>query len=147
MAYGKKRSVNARTLHHNNNRRTAKATLAGKTIVLVIVVAVLAVLVALLISFLRNPERVAKSELEDMAKNYYENSFYAKLTDKDVLENYKVSGLPDLTARQLILHDISKPSEVFEKYCDKDTTRVKIFPEEPYGKTDYRIEYKYNCEY
>ena len=105
------------------------------------------------------PEKIAHRELEKIAKDYYENYFYdnytANFSDSERNEKLaKISknGFPHTMLRQLLLYDDGKhansaPNFRYEGYtCDTNKTYVIYFPEEPYGKTDYRVEYHYDCK-
>lgn len=99
------------------------------------------------------PKASVERELESLAKDYYENYYYDSLENPaEVLAEFRETGLPTAYLRKLLAFDNGRhaaSAEVFDsaKYkCDTNTTGVKIFPEEPYGKTDYRVEYKYACE-
>lgn len=147
MAYDKKQNKYARTYHSSmNSRRRSAGSPISKAIIVLILVAMLIGLIMILMSFLRDPERLAKSEIESLTSEYYKD-FYFGITDKSVLEKYNQVGLPILTARQLILHNPTRKAEILKEYCDENETRVRIFPESPYGENDYRVEYKYTCEF
>ena len=147
MAYAKRK--NARAMHvriPGGTKKTIPAT--GKVILGVILVATIMVVVAILMAFFSDHERLAKNEFEALASNYYEDYFYEKITDAKALDKYKETGLSVLTLRQLVLHEPSLGgTENVEKYCDLNLSYAKIFPQEPYGKKDYRVEYKYVCDW
>ena len=43
--------------------------------------------------------------------------------------------------------DTDKNKEVIDEFtgCDKNKTKVIFYPEDPYGKTDYKIETELSC--
>ena len=107
-----------------------------------------------------NPQRVAERKLEELAVDYYENYFYDKFVStvpKDekekVFKDYSEHGFAPVYLRQLLLFDNERDIG-YEKYfntttysCDRNATKVQIFPVEPYGKKDYRVEYTSSCNY
>lgn len=147
MAYAK--SKNARAMHVRIPASPKKTIpMTGKIILGVILIATIMVVVTVLIAYFSNPERLTKNEFGALASNYYEDYFYEKITDAKALEKYKETGLSVLTLRQLVLHEPSLGgTENVEKYCDLNLSYAKIFPQEPYGKKDYRVEYKYVCDW
>ena len=147
MAYAK--SKNARTIHVRIPSGTKKSIpTTGKVILGVIFIATIMVATAVAIAFFSNPERLTKNELGALVSNYYENYFYEKITNAEVLDKYKDTGLSILTLRQLVLHEPRLGgTENVEKNCDLNLSYAKIFPQEPYGKKDYRVEYKYVCDW
>ena len=135
-----------------------KLTGIQKTIIGVIICAFVVIIVALVSSFVYTPEKIVKSKIENMARNYYENYYYSGLEDakgntdevKTVLKKYKDTGLSVVMLRQLIFHDLGnnlEDSKFITQYCDENKTSVKYFPEEPYEKSSYRIEYIYSCDF
>ena len=106
-----------------------------------------------------DPKRMAESEMEKIAKDYYENYYYESFVQKipeDELSvafaTYTTYGFPKVYLRELLLFDNSRHADsrsYFEGHyvCNTNQTAVQIVPYEPYGKTDYRINYFYDCEY
>ena len=99
------------------------------------------------------PEAVAKRELANLAQDYYENYYYDKIDDPtNTLAEFAETGLPTVYLRTLLAFDNERHAESAQLFraadyvCDTNSTGAKIFPEEPYGRTDYRVEYKYSCE-
>lgn len=120
-----------------------------KTILAVIVLAMMAVVLAVLMSFFNKPEQVVKSKIEEIAKDYYENYFYEKLS-VDGLDRYVKTGFTAVPLRRLLIFDNRRHAEaeaVLYTYCDPDATTIKFYPEEPFGVKDYRAEYKYTCTF
>ena len=131
-------------------KTVAKRNLSGiqKLIIGVIVAAIVVVAFALICVFVLTPERTIKTEIEKLAADYYESSFYGD--GEETLSKYKDSGLAPVTLRQLILHDVEKNHEIGErikKYCDENSTMIIFYPEEQYSKTSFRAEYTYSCEF
>lgn len=129
---------------------------AKKTVLTVIIVAMLAVVLAVLASSFMKPENIVKNKISEVAKDYYENYFYDKIleykpagqTMTEAMERYVKNGFSEVQLRQLMLFDGRRHAEaeaILYTYCDPDATTVHFYPEEPFGKTDYRVEYKYAC--
>ena len=125
----------------------------------VVIISVITVLGYLAASNYFAPEKMAHRELEKIAKDYYENFFYdnvsASVPTDQKTEKFKIyaeNGFPRVLLRELLLYDDEKhaSSEKYFNYagytCDQDRTSVTIYPTEPYGAKDYRIEYNYVCE-
>ncbi|MBO7718054.1 hypothetical protein J6S37_00975 [Candidatus Saccharibacteria bacterium] len=145
-------------MRKNQYKRHRSFFTAQKAITLVIILCFLLVIGALIYSLTYNPEEHTKSTIENLSQDYYENYLYPSFSDADsfknnpesVMEKYVKFGFPTVSLRQLLLYDNHKNekyADELEKNCDKDQTIIKIFPEAPYGKTDYRIEYTYSCEF
>jgi len=83
--------------------------------------------------------------IEDAAKDYYEDTIFGKLTDKE-LKKYEKSGyvldLNTLLSKGIINGTSSK--SIVES-CDKKKTKVTIYPKSPYTKKNYVIEKSINC--
>ena len=131
-------------------------TWVQKTILIVIIGAIIAVLIALLCSFLFSPERTVHDKIEEITRSYYEDFIYkttAEMSKDDAataLSSYSQYGLSTVTIRQILLHDKKKyagETLLIEKYCDTDRTTVKYYPTEPYGKADYRADINYSCNF
>ncbi|MDO4759192.1 MAG: hypothetical protein Q4A30_00185 [Candidatus Saccharibacteria bacterium] len=136
---------------------------ARKIVILGMVVSILVVFGSLAANYYFDDERVAKRELELMAKDYYENYFYEKFIKERAdgvgtidlqanFEPYREQGLPLVRLRQLLLYNGEKQAErrgYFAKNnfsCDTNKTTVKLLPQTPYGRKDYRIEYEVYCK-
>ena len=126
---------------------------------LLILIPCLAIIIALAIActFIFSPERQSKSELEALARNYYENIFYQNMLDSNEysgdpaksLEKYKDSGLTSVSLRQLILlnEDKNVSTNYVLEYCDQKQTSVEFYPEPPFERTSYHVEYTYSCNF
>lgn len=135
-------------------------TNSQKTIICVIIAAMIAVVVALVCSFLLKPEDLVKSKISELSRDYYENHLYqnfisenSNISDEKLAETmskYEEHGLASVILRQILLYDHQKNADVapmIKEYCDEDHTTIKFYPEPPYTKTSYHIEYKYSCEF
>lgn len=151
----KKKSSNRRVIvrKKTNDTVTVKRIIIG-----VIIAAIGAVIVGLMVGFFCNSERMTKMKLDEMAREYYEEYIYEDLingamsqADIDgVMKRYEKWGFAPVALRQLLLYDNRKNMEhggFVKQYCDENDTSVKFYPEQPYGKKSYRIEYNYKCEW
>ena len=130
---------------------------AKKIVIIVIAIAMGAVGIVLLVNLVFNNEAITKRKIEGLARDYYESYYYSKvegLAGKDkaagVMSGYAESGLSRISLRQLLLYDNGKNMSMLDEisaFCDTDLTSVKIYPEEPYGNRNYRIEYNYSCNF
>lgn len=166
MAYAKKKNPKytswrrARLKRHNTPE---SHVVARHTISTTIIMSMIVVLLAILFSFLLNPERIAKQNVETIARDYYENYLYEAIITankigtenekrplSEIMEKYAKVGFAKITLRQLLLYDPDKyPNAIanLSGYCDENGTSVQIFPVAPFGKTDYKIEYNYSCTF
>ena len=141
-------------------RKLAKFSGAQKFALTVIGVSIFIVALTILSSILFSPERVTKNQISQLASEYYENYFYAKLITanpsittkelEEILGKYQTSGLAAIPLRQLLLYDNQKnaaSAPKLEKYCDTNNTYMKFYPEPPYSKTSYHTEYFYSCNF
>ena len=127
-----------------------------RSILTVIISAMLVVILAVLLSTFSSPERVVKSKIESIATDYYENYFYPEITTDNstplsqIMSRYEKPGFAKVTLRQLLLFDngrYNSAATTLTKYCDENATFIQIFPTSPFSKTDYRIDYHYSCTF
>lgn len=129
-----------------------------KSILIVIVFSMLIVILVLLLSYFEKPEHLVKRKIENIAADYYENYYYPNLIGnansqdslEDIMSHYTEVGFATISLRQLLLFDNERYKETASfilKYCDENHTSVRIFPEAPFGKTNYRIDYHYSCAF
>lgn len=120
-------------------------------IVGVLVVALASILV--LINTKGYREKLIQSDLRKMAEEFYSYYYDENNKDKKVkeyLEKYKDSGL-GITLGDLKIYLKSRnkkkkyDSKRLEK-CDVANTIVTVFPESPYGKKNFRLEFKISCK-
>ena len=129
-----------------------------RVILAVIGVAIAVVVVGVIYSLVWSPEKATKAKLDEMARGYYEGFTYENLINgamsqediEDVMDKYKVRGFAPVYLRQLLLYNNQenmKEAGFVKNYCDENLTYVKIYPEAPYDKKSYRVEYNYVCEW
>ena len=127
-----------------------------KVILTVIFVAVFVVIIATICSILLNPERLVPKKSEALARDYYEFYFYEGMLNSEnysgnpekALSEYQQTGIAPQTLRSLYLLDKENDNAKYLlKYCDGDETVFRFFPEPPYARNSYRVDYTYSCNY
>lgn len=159
----KKRKNQARqstALHRSRTHiiTSGRALVAKRIVIAVIVIALVTVAAAVACRLFLNEEQIAKWRLEAMAAEYYENYIYENLIHgamdqteiAEAMDKYIIRGFATVNLRQLLLYDNGKNAangELLQKHCDTNTTSVKFYPEEPFDKKSYRVEYHYDCDF
>ena len=124
-------------------------------IILILIVIIGGVIAA---SFFFQPERQVKQKFESIATKYYESNIYDSMlksdhysgNPNDSLERYSERGMTPVTLRQLLHLDDSISADVADylrKYCDVNATTAKFYPDPPFSRTDYHVEYTYACNF
>lgn len=143
----------------NSQRRSGeKATVAKWLIIGVILSAMTAVGIGVASKFLFKDEKVAKERMEAFAREYYENYIYENIVSElknqedinTIMEKYVVRGFATVYLRQLLLYDGQKNKQegrILTRHCDENRTSVKFYPEEPFDKKSYRMEFWYDCDF
>lgn len=101
-------------------------------------------------------ENNLSQQLEEMGKNYYENYYYDQLGTtmeeiKESIKQYENSGVKiDLYNLVNFMDEYKDKMEEFvnsetDEKCDENNTMIIIYPENPYGKEDYRTEVVLDC--
>ena len=129
--------------------------LAKKSVLTIIILAMLVVTLALLLAYFLKPETIVKSKMSAISTDYYENYYYPQIVEQsskplpEILEYYSTHGFSQVTLRQLLLIDNerNKDASDLKNYCDENATYIQIFPEPPYGKNNYHIDYHYSCTF
>ena len=118
---------------------------------------IIIVLVILSITVFFNKERIITNKVKKMAYEYYSEYYYDSLKEGREKEDFekimaKFSGIGfKISLDNIVNIKNGKYKEEVEslgskkKKCDKLNTRAIIYPEKPYGKTDYRIEVELDC--
>ena len=123
---------------------------AKNSILTIIASLTLIVLGFIIFNLIATPEYLIKKQISVITTDYYENYFYKNASDPSALYHYEEVGLPRITLRQLLLYDDLKHSDKtaeLSKYCDLDKTLVKIYPEAPYEKSSYHVDFTYSCKF
>lgn len=147
----KKKKRTVRRVKYDNSK-------IRKIMIGVVCAAMLMVVVAMICGIFFNNERMTKKKLDQMASEYYEGYIYENLIHgamskeeiENVMKRYVTKGFAPVNLRQLLLYDgrkNAKDAEFVKKFCDENETSVKFYPEEPYDKKAYRMEYRYGCEW
>lgn len=142
--------------HKKRDRQIFNVT--KKSILFIIILSMLIVILVLLLSSFENPERLVKQKLTNITSDYYENYYYPNLIGsassqdslEDIMSHYTEVGFATISLRQLLLFDNERYKETatfLKKYCDENQTTARIYPEAPFGKTNYRIDYHYSCAF
>ena len=124
----------------------------------IVVVSMLLVGIAMLVSFMNNTEAIVTNKIEAIPADYYENYFYPRIekystedkTLADMMTPYTETGFSKVTLRQLLLFDserYSSSADYLTEHCSSESTYVKIYPEEPFGRSNYHVEYHYACTF
>ena len=120
-------------------------------------VILLAVLIILCITVFFNKERITTKKVKSMGEDYYTNYLYDTLSKgrkkedlNKILAKYAGIGIK-INLETLEKYSSGKYKNEIKnlkskkKACDKNNTKVTIYPEEPYNKTDYRVEVELDC--
>ena len=131
--------------------------MAKRIILTVIILAMLTVVAGTLAYFFIKPEVLVEKGLPEIAADYYENDFYdtfanvkSEKTLAERLEHYSEVGFAEVYLRQLLIlkGDAHKQAAAaLKEHCNENRTYVQYYPEPPYGRTDYRVEYVYSCDF
>lgn len=139
-------------------RKKSDAVVARRVIIGVIIAVIVVVMIGLIASFFCSKEAITQKKIDEMSREYYEDYIYPNLINgsmskediADVMERYEKWGFAPVSLRQLLLYDGRKNMEeggFVKNYCDENETKMKVYPEAPYDKKSYRVEYEYKCEY
>lgn len=132
--------------------------------IIIIVSAVAVILVVFILGLLMlfgqgNKEKELTNLLEEMGKDFYENYFYDGLNSSKT-EEEKVSYLKgleslgikiDLENLERFNSNVNKEkikefvNPKTNKECDKENTKIIIYPKSSYGKTDYTLKAELAC--
>ena len=119
-------------------------------------VVVAGIVVALVILLGGNNSKKLESNLTTLGKQFYEEFYYPsqEKSQEDVkafVKKFEKTGI------KINLENIAKISKVDQdlvkgminsktkKECDKKESTVTIYPEKPYGKSNYKIEVNLEC--
>lgn len=147
--------TNKRT-HSNFNTTKKRLSTTQKTIIAIILISSILVVAFYLYSLFFNSEAHIKGKLSTLASHYYEDYLYENLINSEnindlgeVMEEYKTSGFPTVYLRQLLYYkeNDAKTISLLKEHCNENKTGVKFYPESPFSKTSYRIEYIYSCDF
>lgn len=120
------------------------------SITTVIIFAMLAVIGFIIFNLIATPEFLVKHKIEKIVADYYENYFYDSIPNPDALTKYVDRGFARVTLHQLLLFDDRRHGAAtaeLSKYCDLDNTLIKIYPESPFERKNYHVDYTYSCKF
>lgn len=119
-------------------------------------VVVIAIVVGLILFLNRSNEKQLNANFTKLGKQFYENFYYPsqEKSQEDVkafVKKFEKTGI------KVNLENIKKISKIDKKLvdslinsktkkeCDAKDSYVIIYPEKPYGKTNYKIEVNLEC--
>ena len=90
-----------------------------------------------------------KNELVKLGKNYYDEILYPVAKDsEDYLPAYVNKGIKNtLTSLKDVVtfsEDLTKTLK--DNECNYDNTKIVIYPNEPFGTNDYKVEVELDCK-
>jgi len=134
-----------------------KANVKNILVVLAIILALVLVIVLVVNACNKNNQKTLEENFETIGKKFYEDYYYNG-TGKDdearakFLAKFKDNGLRinlDNLSRYEFTDEKGNAYEFVNKKtkeeCDATNSVVVIYPQEPYGKTDYVIDAKLSC--
>ncbi|MBQ2695263.1 hypothetical protein IJG04_01335 [Candidatus Saccharibacteria bacterium] len=174
MAYAKNKNIGGRKSSTNIHtpRTTIKSSQRSiskrfdrkvfasikKIILSIILLASLAVILATIFTITATPENTVKSKIESITADYYENFYYENLitfatterTLEQIMQPYAEHGFTKVTLEQLLLFDNQRHADsanILTTYCNDTATYITIYPDPPYNRTDYHVNYNYSCNF
>ena len=121
-----------------------------------VAIVVIALVVGIILFLNRSNEKTLTANLNKLGKQFYEEFYYPsqEKSQEDVkafVKKFEKTGI------KVNLENIAKVSKVDQdlvkamvnsktkKECDKTGSYVIIYPEKPYGKSNYKIEVNLEC--
>ena len=94
-----------------------------------------------------------ETELKEMGKSFYEDFYYdlvVKSNGVESISKFQSTGIKvdlDNLSRQKSENEEKIKDFVNDKgeACNKENTKVVIYPKDPFGKTDYQLEVQLDC--
>ena len=125
-----------------------------KNVIAMIGIFILVLLIGAIIALNVSKGARAKLRVRNMANSFY-TYYYEDNSDKEdkdkirvFLSRYAASGLTIRLGDMETYIDTHKVENYkILKKCDKNKTKVTIYPKAPYGKTDYDVKIKMSCNY
>ncbi len=126
--------------------------------IIAVVVSTLVLVVNIAMGSIFREDRVAERALLSLAKEYYESYYYDRFSGttsdlSSVFEKYSEIGFASVSLRQLLLVDNRRFAPYASSFknsryaCNPELTTIKIYPKEPYGKTDYDVKINLSCSW
>lgn len=123
---------------------------------IIIIGSIVAILISCIILILlknnSSSKSSSKSSLEDLlitlGSDFYENHYYPGIQNKELLNDYKESGVNiDINSLNVIIPLPEETKKILNKNkCDYQNTKLIIYPNTPFGSTDYKIKVELSCE-
>lgn len=132
-----------------------------KVMITSIVICIVVVLMSLIINSYFEPSKVAERKINELAEDYYENYFYDNFVKsipagqslEEAMSEMAETGFAKVLLRHLFLFDNGRNQD-YAKYfntagytCDRNTSYIKITPEAPFGRKNYKVERALSCNY
>ena len=133
-----------------------------KTILTIITFVIICVLIVLVTKSLRDKQRREEDKLYNtlntVVKDFYRDYYYNVVLGNDDgtrklnAETYKVTGI-SYTLDEIAKYKIGEENTILDQFknyktnlpCDYKNTKVIIYPHEPFGSEDIRIESNIVC--
>lgn len=139
-------------------RRRDDPVFARKFVTWGVAISTVMVGVSLFVTVYYNPEAVAERKFAELAKVYYEDYYYDRFVESVEPELFEEkmakstdTGFQPVLLRQLLLYQNGKYAS-YRKYferegfsCDKNKMSATFYPQAPFGRTDYKVEYNVAC--
>ena len=134
-----------------------KINIKNKNTIIIGIISLLGIIAIItgVVLLLSNNNKKLENKLGEIGKHFYENLYYAQITETvedktKFFKKYEKEGLKINLNNLLIYNEeeqvkISKSINKKLNNCDKEKTKVIIYPEKPYDKTSYKLEIKLKC--
>lgn len=123
----------------------------------VIVAIILAILIFSLLAKGDSQEKKLTEKMETMGRQFYEEFYYEQVgkseeEKKSFVKKYETIGIK-VSLSNLSRYNTQNSEEILKEFvnsktkesCDKDNSKVIIYPQSPYEKNNYKIEVKLEC--
>lgn len=141
----------------NKENLTKKNILIASGVVVGIIIIVAIILVFSLGK--HNQERELNKSMKNLGVDFYENFYYKQVgkSDEDrakFVGKYEKLGIK-VSLDNLARFKVKETEQILKEFvnektgrpCDKQNSRVIIYPKEPYGQKDYKIEVSLVCDF
>lgn len=121
------------------------------------------VVIIVLFIVLNNPQKKLERYMKQLGKVYYEEVYFESFSKdnerSEFLAKYTTLGiktdLSNLVRAVASKEGLPSSEEILAKFvnkktgkeCNRTNTKVFFYPQEPYGKTNYRIDVQVECGY
>ena len=138
----------------------SRKKLLVEIIIIVLFLSVVGYLIGL--SYYEKPatEKELNNYLEKMGKDFYTTFYYKEVTNKktkkeyqEYLKKFETIGIK-VSLRNLSMYNNGENDTMIKRFkneskeeCDKDNTKVIIYPKYPYEKNNYEIKTVLKCNF